>query len=129
MFWDRHICLAYAKTFFRDPLAMMFVAGALLCFELVLVTGRSAQSRLLFLVLLVFMLIGGVLAKNIVILIIPVLVLAALTRPLVRADTSSASRKIIIIGTFIFLAVCVSLLARPTTVGTLGRREIILFGC
>ncbi len=108
----------YAKTFFRDPLAMMFVAGALLCFELVLVVGRSARSRLLFLVLLVVMLTGGVLAKNIVIPIIPILVLAAITRSLVRADTSSSSRKIIITGAFIFLVICVFLLARPTTIGT-----------
>ncbi len=105
---------AYAKTFFRDPLAMLFVAGALLCFEITITKRGALWIQLLHWGLLMVLTVGGVLTKNIVALVVPVFAITALSRSRTDSD-HRPSRSKLVAGIAIFTAVCIAFLARPRT--------------
>ncbi len=72
------IVLPYSKTYFRDPLAMFFLTCAWFFLQAVkqdIVTPVAAEKRIFYWAGLVFALIAGVLAKNIVLIASPVMLL------------------------------------------------------
>lgn len=70
----------YAGTFFRDPLASLFVIIAWYFYESALSPARSPRARLTLGGLALASLLGGILSKNIVIPLVPVLAFVALLR-------------------------------------------------
>lgn len=81
----------YAKTFFRDPLAALMGAGAVLCFEMALAERQSPARRLAHWGLVATLLAGGMMAKGTTAALILALPIAALSRAQPRIGHSRSA--------------------------------------